>query len=193
MPPDQRVADYLTGTLTDKERAAIEVELATDPEGWREVVQQRRLEAALGALLNPSTARLEAAIMASVRGASDEAIEARVLAATVQSSSVPGWPRPLSTIRDWLSAGRRWQWPWAGATAALLLLGVAVGVLWIRPRTSSTDRNRLATELAKPNGNPEFLRDLAPLVAAPPVWTGTEQQTAWLTALAAVTAPGEEE
>jgi len=191
MPPEQRLADYLTGSLTDEECAALEAELATDPESWREVVQQRRLEAALGALLNPNTARLEAAILASVRGASDEAIEARILTATGQSSSVPGWRNPLSTIRDWLSAGRRWRW--AGATAALLLLGAMAGLLWIGLRTTSSDRNHPDAELAETSRDPDFLRDLTPLVAAPPVWTGSEQQTAWLTALAAVTAPGEPE
>jgi anti-sigma factor RsiW len=191
MPPEQRLADYLCGTLTDEERAALEAELAADPESWREVVQQRRLEAALGALLNPNTARLEAAILASVRGASDETIEARILAATVQRPPVPGWRGPLSTIRDWFSAGRRWRW--AGATAALLLLGAMAGLLWIGSRTTSSDRNRPEAKLAETSRDPEFLRDLAPLVAAPPVWTGSEQQTAWLTALAAVTAPGEQE
>ena len=191
MPPEQRLADYLTGTLTDEERAALEAELAADPEGWREVVQQRRLEAALGALLNPNTARLEAAILASVRGASDEAIEARILTAIVHSPPVPGWRNPLSTIRDWFSAGRRWRW--AGATAALLLLGAMAGLPWIGPRTTSSDRNRPEAKLAETSRDPDFLRDLAPLVAAPPVWTGSEQQTAWLTALAAVTAPGEPE
>ena len=191
MPPEQRLADYLIGTLSDQERAALEAELAADPEGWRGVVQQRRLDAALGALLNPNTARLEAAILASVRGASDEAIEARVLAAAVQSSPVPGWRNPHSTIRDWFSAGRRWRW--AGATAALLLLGAMAGFLWIGSRTTSSDRSRSKAELAAASRDPEFLRDLAPLVAAPPVWAGSEQQTAWLTALAAVTAPGERE
>jgi len=191
MPPEQRLADYLTGSLTDEECAALEAELATDPESWREVVQQRRLEAALGALLNSNTARLEAAILASIRGARDEAIEARILTATGQSSSVPGWRGPLSAIRDWLSAGRRWRW--AGATAALLLLGAMAGLLWIGSRTTSSDRNRPEAKLAEASRDPDFLRDLEPLVAAPPVWTGSEQQTAWLTALAAVTAPGEPE
>jgi hypothetical protein len=191
MPPEQRLADYLTGALSDQERAALEAELAADPEGWREVVQQRRLEAALGALLNPNTARLEAAILASVRGASDEAIEARVRAATVQRSPVPGWRNRLSAISDWFSAGKRWRW--AGATAALLLLGAMAGILWIGPAKESSDWSRPEAKLAEASRDPELLRDLAPLVAAPPVWTGSELQTAWLTALAAVIAPGEQE
>jgi len=191
MPPEQRLADYLCGTLTDEERAALEAELAADPERWREVVQQRRLEAALGALLSSNTARLEAAILAGVRGASDEAIEARILAATVHSPPVPGWRGPLSAIRDWFSARRRWRW--VGVTSALLLLGAMALIVWIGSRTTSSDQSRPEAKLAEASRDPEFLHDLAPLVAAPPVWTGSEQQTAWLTALAAVTAPGEPE
>lgn len=191
MPPEQRLADYLTGSQTDEECAALEAELAADPEDWREVVQQRRLEAALGALLSSNTVRLEAAILASVRGASDEVIEARILTATVHSPPVPGWRGSLSTIRDRFSAGRRWRW--AGAVAALLLLGAMAGLLWIGSRTTSSGRSRPDAELAEASRDRDFLRDLAPLVAAPPVWTGSEQQTAWLTALAAVTAPGEPE
>ena len=47
-----------------------------------------------------------------------------------------------------------------------------------------------ALELAGADRESELVRELAPLVAAPPVWTGSEQQSAWLTALAAVTASG---
>lgn len=190
MPSEQQLADYLAGTLPDAERVALEAGLAADPERLREVVRQRSLDAALGALLTPNSAPIEAAIMASVRGASDETLEARVLAATVRRPPIPSWRNPLASIGDWLSAGTRWRW--AGVGSAALLLGVAVGVLWLTSRTPSTDRSRLASERANANDHPELLRDLAPLVAAPPVWTGSEQQTAWVTALAAVTAPGEQ-
>jgi anti-sigma factor RsiW len=188
MLPEQRLADYLAGALTDRERAAFEAELAAHPEALRELVEQRRLEAALGALLNPSTARLEVAILASVRGASDEAIEARVLEATLHTQSDPGWGGWLPGLSGWLSAARRWRS--AGAAAALLLLVAAAVVMWIRPWTPSTADGPPAPELANASGDPNDLRDLAPLVAAPPVWTGSEQQSAWLTALAAATASG---
>jgi anti-sigma factor RsiW len=188
MPSEQQLADHLAGALPERERAAFEAELAAHPEALRELVEQRRIEAALGALLSPNTARLEGAILASVRGASDEAIEARILAATVQSSPAPGWRGSLSTIRDWFSAGRRWRW--AGAAAALLLLGAMAGLLWVGLRTTSSDRSRPEAELAAASRDPESLRDLAPLVAAPPVWTGSQEQSAWLTAFAAATAPG---
>jgi hypothetical protein len=46
-------------------------------------------------------------------------------------------------------------------------------------------------DLANASPEPELLRELAPLVAPPPVWTGSEQQSAWLTALAGATASGE--
>ena len=188
MPSEQRLADYLAGALTDRERAEFEAELAAHPEALRELVEQRRLEAALGALLDPKSEPLEAAIMASVRGATDEAIEARVLESTVHTHPDPGWRGWLPNFDGWLSAARRWRS--AGAAAALLLLVAAAVVVWIRPWTPSTADGPPAPELANISGDLNDLRDLALLVAAPPVWTGSEQQSAWLTALAAATAPG---
>jgi anti-sigma factor RsiW len=188
MPSERQLADYLAGTLTDEERVAFAVELAAHPEALREVVRQQRLDAALGALLNPGHARVEAAIMASVRGTSDEVIEARVLESTVHTHPDPGWRGWLPNFDGWLSAARRWRS--AGAAAALLLLVAAAVVVWIRPWTPSTADGPPAPEVGNTSGDLNDLRDLAPLVAAPPVWTGSEQQSAWLTALAAATAPG---
>jgi anti-sigma factor RsiW len=188
MPSEQQLADYLAGALPERERAAFEAELAAHPEALRELVEQRRLDAALDALLNPSHARVEVAIMASVRGASDEDIEARVLESTVHTQPDPGWRGWLAGLNGWLSAARRWRS--AGAAAALLLLVAAAALVWIRPWATSTADNSPVPKLANASGDPNDLRDLAPLVAAPPVWTGSEQQSAWLSALAAATAPG---
>ena len=187
MPSDQRVADYLASALTGHERAAFEAELAADPEALRKLVQQRRLDAALGALLDPSTARIESAIMASVLGASDVAVEARVLEATAFGSALR-WRSAISRIGDWFSTGMHWRW--AGITAAVLLVGVLVGVFRVGSRMKSFGSRPPVPDLANSSREPELLRELAPLVAAPPVWTGSDQQSAWLAALADATAPG---
>jgi anti-sigma-K factor RskA len=189
MPSEQRLADYLAGALAGQERAAFEAELAADPEALRELVQQRRLDAALGALLDPNAARIEAAIMASVLGASDSEVEARVLETTVFGSPSGRGRSAISTIGDWFSTGMRWRW--ARVAAAVLLIGVFVGVLWVGPWMKSIERRPPVPDLANANPEPELLRELAPLVAPPPVWTGLEQQSAWLTALAGATAPAE--
>ena len=188
MPSEQRLADYLASAFTGHERVAFEVELAADPEALRELVQQRCLDAALGALLDPSAARIEVAIMASVRGASDEAIEARVLETTVFGSSSVRGHSAILRVGDWLSTGLRWRW--AGITAAVLLVGVLVGVFRVGSRMKSFGSRPPVPDLANSSREPELLRELAPLVAAPPVWTGSDQQSAWLAALVDATAPG---
>ena len=188
MPTEQRLSDYLAGALTGHERAAFEAELAADPEALRELVRQRRLDAALGALLDPNAARIEAAIMASVLGASDGEVEARVVEATVFAPSSGRRRSAISRIGDWFSTGMRWRW--SGIAAAVLLLGVWIGVFRVGPWMKSLGNRPPAPDLANSSREPELLRELAPLVAAPPVWTGSDQQSAWLAALADATAPG---
>jgi hypothetical protein len=188
MPSDQRVADYLASALTGHERAAFEAELAADPEALRKLVQQRRLDAALGALLDPNAARIEAAIMASVLGASDLEVEARVLEATGFGSHSLRLRRAITRIGDCFSTGMHWRL--AGITAAVLLVGVLVGVFRVGSRMKSFGSRAPVPDLANSSREPELLRELAPLVAAPPVWTGSDQQSAWLAALADATAPG---
>jgi len=186
MPPEQRLADYLAGALSDRERAEFEAELVAHPETLRERVEQRRLDAALGALLDPKSERIEAAIMASVRGASHEATEARVLEATIFAKPAPGWRTAWETILNWRPVATRWRW--AGVAVAVVLISLWTVSFWSANRSSQ--RSRPGLELAGADRESELVRELAPLVSEPPVWTGSEQQSAWLTALAAATAPG---
>jgi hypothetical protein len=121
MPPEQYLADYLAGAMADRERAGFEAELTAHPERLREWVEQRRLDAALGALLDARSDQIKAAIMASVRGATPEAAEARVLEATVHAKPAPGWRTAWKTILDWRPVQMRWRW--AGVAVVVVLVG----------------------------------------------------------------------
>jgi anti-sigma factor RsiW len=188
MPTEQRMTDYLDGALTIDERTEFESELIANPEVLRELLDQRRLDAALAAMLDSSSQRKESAIMAGVMGASHETVEARVLKATILAPSFGHRRRAWSS---WLYAWRcrEVRWPWVGVAAAVVILGVLAGAFWM-PRWTDRAENLPTAELASMSGEPELLRELALLVAPPPVWTGSEQQTAWLTILADATAPG---
>ena len=186
MPSEQQLADYLASALPDRERAEFEAELAAHPEALRELVEQRRLDAALGALLDPKSEPLEAAIMASVRGATDEAIEARVLEATVFAKPVPSLRTAWLAMLNWPSGKTSWRW--AGVAVVLVLLVLGTMSYWSAKR--SGQHRQPGLELAGADRESELVRELAPLVIEPPVWTGAEQQSAWLTALAAATASG---
>ena len=271
MPPEQQLADYLAGVLVNRERAELEAELTAQPEALRELVDQRRLDAALGALLDPKSEHIETAIMASVRGATHEATEARVLAATVFATLSPsnppseasacacphadrstpaggesdgvrgyGYPEnghPIASLgrclcrhlyrwTRWRSTkvptkvatkavpahspfssdevspketGGFWEarcawlpvkprWRWAGVAVAALLMGLWTMSFW--STNHSNQRRQPGIDLALADRESELLRELAPLVVEPPVWTGSEQQSAWLTALAAITDTG---
>ena len=186
MPPEQYLADYLAGAMADRERAGFEAELTAYPERLREWVEQRRLDAALGALLDARSDQIEAAIMASVRGATTEAAEARVLEAIVHAKPAPGWRTAWKTILDWRPVRTRWRW--AGVAVVVVLVGLWTMSFW---STNHLDqRGQPALELALADRESELLRELAPLVVEPPVWAGSEQQSAWLMALAAITNTG---
>ena len=134
MPPEQRLADYLAGTLTAHERAELEAALATDPEGLRELAGQRRLDAALSALLEPNPERVEAAIMATLRGVGDAEAATRVLEQTAFAPSARdrrgGWKAAL----HWLSPGTHRH---RGAVAvAVILVALWTGLLREGPGTS---------------------------------------------------------
>jgi hypothetical protein len=188
MPPEQRLADYLADVMTGPERAEFEAGLAADPEALRGLVEQRRLDAALSALLDTSSERIETAILASIRGVSDETVQARVLDATVFAEPAPCRPGAWAAIFNWRHLGTRWRW--AGAAVALVAIGVWALAFWGRPTADPGGHSLPAPELAGLSLDRELLRELAPLVAVPPVWAGSEQQAAWLTALAAAIAPG---
>ena len=186
MPPEQHLADYLAGALLNRERAEFEAELTAHPEALRELVEQRCLDAALGALLDPESERIEAAILARVRGATHEAAEARVLEATVFAKPAPGWRTAWETILNWRPVGTRWGW--AGVGVAALLVGLWTMSSWSTNHSHQPSQPGIELSLAVREF--ELLRELAPLVVEPPVWTGSEQQSAWLTALAVITDTG---
>jgi anti-sigma-K factor RskA len=191
MSPEQRLADYLAGVLTSTERAELETELAANPEALRELVQQRRLDAALRPLLDEKSEPIQTAILASIRGVSDDAAQTRVLKATAFAQPARHWPRAWEALFQQGPVGSRWRW--AAVAAALVAVGFWASTFWGHPPAEPGGRSLPARELASLNLEPDLLRELAPLVAAPPVWTGSEQQSAWLTALAAATAAGENE
>jgi hypothetical protein len=88
MLPEERLADYFAGVLSPEDSAAVEAEILVNRDTLRELCVQQQVDAALKALLDPGKAQLEAAILASVHGLSNEAVEAKVLAQTVRTSSV---------------------------------------------------------------------------------------------------------
>ena len=87
MLPEERLADYFTGILSPEDSTAVEAEILVNRDTLQELCVQRQMDAALKALLDSGKAQLEAAIMASVQGLSNEAVEAGVQAQTVRTSS----------------------------------------------------------------------------------------------------------
>ncbi len=111
MQSEESLAAYLDGSLPAKESAALEESALNDGELFREMVQQRQMESALRGLLGESE-RMEAAIMASVRGVSDEAAAARVMTVAVRGPAA-------RTARGW-----RWSSPlYPALLAALVMIG----------------------------------------------------------------------
>ncbi|MEA3207598.1 MAG: hypothetical protein QOE70_655 [Chthoniobacter sp.] len=82
MQSEETLTAYLEGILPKEECAAFEESALKDGNLFGEIVHQRRMEAAMRGLLGESQ-RMEAAIMASVRGVSDETAAARVMTAAV--------------------------------------------------------------------------------------------------------------
>src|SRR6185369_3854515 len=101
---DERIAAYLAEGLTPAQRAAFEHDIANDPEGLAELVAQQCVDAGLRALLDSETQRVESAIMATVRGSSEEAAVENVLSDTVRAAQ----PRQKTSrgVFDWLNAVR---------------------------------------------------------------------------------------
>ena len=100
MQSEETLAAYLDGSLPAEERAALEEAALNEGELFREIVHQRKMEAALRGLLGESQ-RMEEAIMVSVRGVSDETAAARVMTAAVRGPTARparAWrlPSPLS-------------------------------------------------------------------------------------------------
>lgn len=128
MLSDQELADYFSGTLSDAERKAFEERVLDDSEAMKELVQQRRLHTALKALLDPAPERVEAAILARVRGVSDEAVVTKVLAATTQKAIPARTAQPVKAAgkiaRPQPAGHPRGRW-W---TAIQALSSVAAGV-----------------------------------------------------------------
>src|SRR4051812_10988585 len=122
MSLEQRLADFLAGELPADQRAEFEGEVLADADGLTELVEQRRMDAALRALLDPAQDRVEAAILASVRGRSDEAAVKEVLAKTVRART----PRQqvVRSNRKARDAARPSWIPALAMTMAMVLLAV---------------------------------------------------------------------
>src|SRR6185437_8383416 len=86
---DERIADYLAGNMAAEQRSDFERDIVKDPEGLAELVGQKCLDAGLHALMNADAERIESAIMATVRSASEEAATERILAETVGAKQKP--------------------------------------------------------------------------------------------------------
>lgn len=148
MPSDQEFADYFSGAMPPAEREAFEQRMLGEQEGMAELVSQRRLHSALKALLDPTSERMEASILARVRGVSDEVALKKVLAQTTELA------RPTRAVQPQRSAGRitrpqptgptRGRW-WtavqalcsvSAAVAAVLLL--IYGAPWFRVQHPSS-------------------------------------------------------
>lgn len=118
MHGEETLAAYLADTLPAEESAAFEEAALDDDELFREIVQQRQMEAALRGLLGESK-RMEAAIMASVRGVSDETAAARAMIDAVRGPTA----RPA----------RAWRLPsplYPALLAALVMIGCFIAAAW---------------------------------------------------------------
>jgi FecR protein len=153
MPSEQAIADYLAGALPPENLEALEEELLASPELMTEFVEQQRVDAALTALFDPEPERVEAAILASVRSVSDEAMEKRVLAHTVRARAprqqiLRRTPRPITVTRlSWvptlifalatilvLAGGIWWMYYGkSGQSPVVAQLRTDAGARWQRP------------------------------------------------------------
>jgi hypothetical protein len=126
MPSEQAIADYIAGALQAENLEVLEDELLASPELLTEFVEQQRVDAALSALFDPEPERVEAAILASVRSVSDEAMEKRVLAHTVSARArrqvLRRMPRRIAVARP------SWIPTFIFALATIVVL--AGGVWW---------------------------------------------------------------
>jgi FecR protein len=118
MQSEETLAAYLDGSLRAEEWAALEEAALNEGELFREIVQQRQMEAALCGLLGESQ-RMEEAIMVSVRGVSDETAAARVMTAAVRGPTA----RPA---RTWMSPSSRSP----ALLAALVMIGCLIAAAW---------------------------------------------------------------
>jgi hypothetical protein len=161
MELEQQIADYLAGAMPEAERATLEETMLADSESAAEIVAQRQMDFALGALLKTTPENVEAAILASVRGISAAAAVSQVLADTVQkpllkeedrvvqSSRQRRTARPLPGAQVVKKPGRSW-WTTvqalcsAGAAVAAILL-LAFGSSWFsrRPMAQPTSESNV--------------------------------------------------
>lgn len=118
MQSEETLAAYLDGSLPAEDRAALEEAALNEGELLREIVHQRKMEAALRGLLG-ETQRMEEAIMVSVRGVSDETAAARVMTVAMRGPTA----RPA---RAW-----RLPSPFSPALlAALVMIGCIITAAW---------------------------------------------------------------
>jgi hypothetical protein len=114
------------------------------------------------------------------------------LPAALQAASAPQTApaRPLRWIAAWRAATARWHpaWRWAAGVATL---AIAAAWLWhlvpglLREPTSPSRTGTVASQ--PPGSATEDLRDLALLVAEPPVPVLNPPQAAWLSVLTEMT------
>jgi Concanavalin A-like lectin/glucanases superfamily len=119
---DERIANYLGDGMTPEQRAAFEREIVNDPEGLAELVAQKCIDSGLQALSDSRNARVEAAIMATVRSVSVESATNRILADTVRARRKPRFD--LRQFLGWLDPAC-WR-PWmlrVAVTGIVLLIG----------------------------------------------------------------------
>ncbi|GEM_PF-260893 len=119
---DQRIAAYVMGDMPVAERAAFERTIIEDPEALAELVAQQCLDAGLRALLDPSADCVCAAIMATVRGPSDETAIDNVLSDTVRQK--PVWRPARPAWLDWIASGA-WR-PWLRPALAVFVTAMAL-------------------------------------------------------------------
>ena len=137
----------------------MEAEILVNRDSLRELCVQQQVDAALKALLDPGKAQLEAAILASVHGLSNEAVEAKVLAQTVRTPSVDAGAQAGSEAKrgrrdrrmvagararksgsdwwGWLSWGLAgglalWFWDWSGCGGRAGSAAARRGRKWLR-------------------------------------------------------------
>lgn len=143
MPADQDLANYFSGAMGEEERLSFEEGMLADQEAMNELIGQRRLHAALKALHDPSAGRIEMAILARVRGISDEAAVNRVLAQTTRPAKAIAPQQAAGRIKRPQPAGRskgRW-WTVVEAFSSVAALAAAIlllvfGSSWFPKRTA---------------------------------------------------------
>ena len=120
MISENDMARFLAGEMLPEERAAFERDIVDDPQALAQFTAQKSVDAGLQCLLSTDNARVESAVMASVRGRSDETAIARVLADTIRARV------SIKSIFSRLQIFRRPQvfWPISACAAALIVFGV---------------------------------------------------------------------